>query len=120
MERKTHFESEADVEGYFAAQMELWDEPRPKPPRYLWERIEQVRLNVKRPVKANHRIAKPNFAGLQFPKISKQRSTYRVKTIHKIPEVPRMRASPQRRYRLNKISSLRDLILRDFPRLDET
>ena len=111
MERKTHFESDDDVEAYFAGQNEFWGQPKPNPPEYLWQRIEQARLlNVRRPVKANHPIAKPNFARLDFPKVSKKRSTYRIRTIHKIPEVPRMRASPQKRYKLRKVSSLRNLL----------
>ena len=111
MERKTHFESDDDVEAYFAGQSELWGQPKPNPPEYLWQRIEQARLlNVRRPVKVNHPIAKPNFARLDFPKVSKKRSTYRIRTIHKIPEVPRIRASPQKRYKLRKVSSLRNLL----------
>jgi hypothetical protein len=111
MERKTHFESDDDVEAYFAGQNEFWGQPKPNPPEYLWQRIEQARLlNVHRPVKASHPIAEPNFARLDFPKISKKRSTYRIRTIHKIPEVPRIRASPQKRYRLRKVSSLRNLL----------
>src|SRR5207253_4883007 len=54
MERKTHFESEEDVEAYFAGQTELWDEPKPQPPDYLWQRIEQARLlNVNQPPKSH-------------------------------------------------------------------
>ena len=65
MEPKTHFESEDDVEAHFAAQVELWDKPKPQPASDLWERIEQARLlNVHRPVKAHHPIAKPDFLSL--------------------------------------------------------
>ena len=118
MERKTHFETEEDVEAYFAAQDELWHEPRPQPAPYLWERIEQARLlNVRLLVKAFHPLATPNFSRLEFPAVSKERRTYRIRPIHKIAEVPRMRASPQKRYKLKKISSLRDLL---FTRRHET
>ena len=70
MERKTHFESEEDVKAYFADQTELWDEPKPQPPDYLWQRIEQARLlNVNQPPKSHHAIASPDFSRLEFPKI---------------------------------------------------
>jgi hypothetical protein len=111
MERKTHFDSEDDVEAYFAALIELWDKPKPQPPRYCWERIQQARLlSVRQPVKAYHPIARPDFSRLQFPKIGKQKSTCKVKTIHKIAEVPRIRASPQKNSKLKKVSSVRDLL----------
>lgn len=111
MERKPHFESDDDVKAYFAAQIELWDKPKPHPPQHFWEQIEDVHLlNARRPGKARHPIAKPNFSRLEFPTISKQPSTHRVKTIHKIAEAPRIRASPRKIYELRKISSLRDLL----------
>lgn len=111
MERKTHFESEEDVQVHFAAQIELWEESRPQPPDYLWERMEQARLlNVRQLVKPRHAIAVPDFSCLEFPKISRQRRAHRVKSVSNIAEVPRMRAFPQKRYKLKKVSSLRDLL----------
>jgi len=110
MERKTHFESEEDVEAYFAGQTELWDEPKPQPPDYLWQRIEQARLlNVNQPPKSHHAIASPDFSRLEFPKIGRQRSPHKVKSVSKIARVPRIRAFPQKRYKLKSASSLRDL-----------
>jgi len=44
MDRKTNFEGSEDVEGHFAAQFELWHEPRPHPPDNLFERLENARL----------------------------------------------------------------------------
>jgi len=111
MERKTHFESGDDVEAYFVAQIELWDKPKQPPPPYLWERIEQARLlNVRQPVKAYHPLTRPDFSRLQFPKLSRRRNTYKVKTIRKIAEVPRVRASPQKKFKLKKVSSIRHLL----------
>ena len=110
MERKTHFESEEDVEAYFAAQTELWGEPKPQPPEYLWQRIEEARLlNVLQPVRSCHTIARPDFSRLQFPKTGRQRSSRKVKSVSKIARVPRIRAFPQKRYKLKSASSLRDL-----------
>ncbi len=42
MERKTQFESVEDVNSYFASQYELWEQPKPRPPRFLWERMEKA------------------------------------------------------------------------------
>ena len=124
MERKTHFESEADVKAYFAAQTELWDETRPQPPEYFWQRIEQARLrNVVQPVKSHHAIARPDFSRLEFPKIGRQRSPHKVKSVSKIARVPRIRAFPQKRYKLKNVSSLRDLFStrrHDLTRRDPT
>ena len=124
MERKTHFESEEDVEAYFAAQTELWGEPKPQPPEYLWQRIEEARLlNVLQPVRSCHTIARPDFSRLQFPKTGRQRSSRKVKSVSKIARVPRVRAFPQKRYKLKNVSSLRDLFStrrHDLTRRDPT
>jgi len=111
MERKTQFECEQDVKDYFANQTELWDDPRPQPPDHFWRRIEKARLlNVDQPSRPRHTIARPDFSRLQFPKIGRQRSAHRVKSVSKIARVPRIRAFPQRRYKLKNVSSLRDLL----------
>ena len=44
MERNTQFKCDGDVDAYFAAQIELWSDPKPQPPDDLWERLEQARL----------------------------------------------------------------------------
>jgi hypothetical protein len=64
-----------------------------------------------------HTIARPDFSRLQFPKIGRQRGPHKVKSVSKIARVPRIRAFPQKRYKLKNISSLRDLF---SPRWDET
>ena len=109
MERKTHFESDDDVEAYFAGQSELWGQPKPNPPEYLWQRIEQARLlNVGQPVKPRHTVASPDFSRLEFPRIVHQRSTHRLRDLHTIKKVPWTRARPQKGHKLKTISSLCD------------
>ena len=122
MERKTQFESGEDVQTYFANQTELWDNPKPQPPDHFWQRIEGARLlNVPHPIKPRHPIGRPDFSRLQFPKTGRQRSSHKVKSVSKIARVPRVRAFPQKRYKLKKVSSLRGLFFqRDGTRLDET
>jgi hypothetical protein len=110
MEPKTHFESEDDVKAYFAAQIELWHESSPHPPDHLWERMERARLlSVGQPLKSRRTIAVPDFSNLEFPKIERVPRFYKVKTISKVGEVPTIRAFPQKRYKLKKVSSLPDL-----------
>ena|SRR5207248_1981389 len=124
MERRTYFESDDDVEAYFADQSELWRQPKPNPAEYLWQRIEQTRLlNALQPVKSRHTIGRPDFSRLEFPKIGRQRSPHGVKSVSKIAKVPRIRAFPQKRYKLKNVSSLRDLFStrrHDLTRRDPT
>jgi hypothetical protein len=62
MERKTHFESNVDVEAYFGEQAELWDEPKPEPAADLWEKMERARLfNEQVPRPLMHPIARPDL-----------------------------------------------------------
>ena len=65
---KTHFESAADVETYFAAQIELWSEPRPQPPDCLWDRMEEARLLNAQLVKARRRNRR-NYSAPEFPNL---------------------------------------------------
>jgi len=107
MERKTQFESGEDVKAYFAAQTELWGDPRPQPPDQLWQRIETARLlNVNQPPKSRHTIAMPNFSRLEFPKISRRHNPHKVKSVSKIAKAPRIRPLPQKRYKLKNVSFL--------------
>jgi hypothetical protein len=106
MERKTHFESDDDVEAYFEGQSELWDQPKPSPPEDLWQRIEQARLlKARQPVSLHHTIARPDLSRLEFPRIGSQRSSHRIKDLHTIKSVPWIRARPKKGHKPKTISS---------------
>ena len=52
-----NFECREDVEGYFAEQFELWAEPKPSPPKDVWERLEQTRvMNLHQLHRAHRRV----------------------------------------------------------------
>jgi len=93
------FNSDADVQEYFALQAEM--RPAPEPPADLWEQLAMVRrAAVKMGAKKRYPLSQPDLTSLVFPKIRSKPKVHPIRSGQRLGAVHDVRPPAKKIYNL--------------------